>query len=110
MAVLSGPIVRDRAWFFDGLEIEYDNIYIKELSEGANTNELVRGSNLLKAQVNLTSANILSGGLLINGLHSPYDGISALVPQQSTTNRDITAWLPYIRDQHSFHNGVATSG
>jgi hypothetical protein len=102
----SGPIVRDRAWFFDGLELEYDNIYIKELPEGANTNELIRGSNLLKAQVNLTAANILTGGLLVNGYHSPYDGISALVPQQSTTNRDITAWFPYIRDQHSFHHGA----
>ena len=102
----SGPIVRDRAWFFDGLEAEYDNIYIKELPKGANTNDLMRGSNLLKAQVNLTSANILSGGFLINGYHSPYDGISALVPKESTTNRNTTAWLPYIRDQHSFANGA----
>ena len=102
----SGPIVRDRAWFFDGLEAEYDNIYIKELPDGANTNHLMRGSNLSKAQVNLSSANILSGGLLVNGYHSPYDGISPLVPQQSTTNRDTIAWLPYIRDQHSFHNGA----
>ncbi|WP_263368103.1 TonB-dependent receptor [Edaphobacter bradus] len=102
----SGPIVRNRAWFFDGVEVEYDNIYIKELPADADTNHLTRGSNLLKAQVNLTSANILSGGLLFNGYHSPYDGISPLVPQQSTTKRDTTAWLPYIRDQHSFHNGA----
>ena len=28
----SGPVVRDRAWFYDGLETEYDNIYITELA------------------------------------------------------------------------------
>jgi hypothetical protein len=100
----SGPLARDRAWFFDGLEAEYDNIYIQELPTGANTNHLVRGSNLIKAQVNLTSANTLSGGLLFNDYHSPYDGLSSLVPQESTTTRDTIAWLPYVRDQHSFAN------
>ncbi len=102
----SGPIKPDRAWFFDGLETEYDSIYIKELPSGANTNNLIRGSNLIKAQVNLTTANILSGGFLLNDYHSPYDGISALTPQQSTTKRDTVAWLPYLREQHSFHNGA----
>ncbi len=91
----SGPIVRNRAWFFDGLEMEYDDIYIQELPSNADTNRLLRGSNLVKAQVNLTPANILSGGLLFNDYHSPYDGISSLVPQQSTTKTDTTAWLPY---------------
>jgi len=102
----SGPLVRNRAWFFDGLETEYDNIYIQELPANADTNHLIRGSNLVKAQVNLTPANILSGGYLFNDYHSPYDGISSLTPQQSTTKRDTVAWLPYMRDQHSFANGA----
>jgi hypothetical protein len=102
----SGPIVRDRAWYFDGLEVEYDDIYIRELPQGADTNHLIRGSNLIKAQVNVTPANIVTGGLLVNGYHSPYDGLSSLVPQQSTVTRDTTIWLPYVRDQHSFHNGA----
>jgi outer membrane receptor for ferrienterochelin and colicin len=102
---LSGPIVRNRAWFFDGFEMEYDNIYIQELPSNADSNHLLRGSNLLKAQVNPTPANILSVGLLANDYHSPYDGISSLVPQQSTTKRDTIAWLPYIRNQYSFANG-----
>ena len=102
----SGPLIRNRAWFFDGLETEYDNIYIQELPADADTNHLIRGSNLVKAQVNLTSANILSSGLLFNDYHSPYDGISSLTPQQSTTKRDTVAWLPYLRDQHSFSSGM----
>jgi hypothetical protein len=102
----SGPIVRKRAWFFDGLETEYDHIYIQELPPSADTNDLVRGSNLAKVQVNITPANILTVGFLFNDYHSPYDGISSLVPQESTTKTDITSWLPYIRDQHSFTNGA----
>ena len=102
----SGPIARNRAWFFDGLEVEYDNIYIQELPSNADTNHLLRGSNLVKAQVNLAPSNILSAGLLFNDYHSPYDGISSLVPQQSTTRRNTIAWLPYLRDQHSFANGA----
>ncbi len=103
---LSGPLVRDRAWFFDGVEAEYDNIYISELPSGADTDQLLRGSNLMKFQVNATPANIVSGGLLFNDYHSPYDGISSLAPQQSTTKRNTVAWLPYLRDQQSFHNGA----
>jgi hypothetical protein len=102
----SGPLERNRAWFFDGVETEFDNIYIQGLPSGADTDHLVRGSNLIKFQVNARPANIVSGGLLVNDYHSPYDGISTLVPEQSTTKRDTIAWLPYLRDQQSFHNGA----
>ncbi len=102
----SGPLVRSRAWFFDGLEAEYDDIYIQELPSGADTNHLLRQSNLMKFQANVMSTNILSGGLLFNDYHSPYDGISSLVAQQSTTKRNTIAWLPYLRDQQSFSNGA----
>jgi hypothetical protein len=101
----SGPIVRDHAWFFDGLEVEYDDIYISELPANADTNHLIRGSNLLKLQANASSTNSVTGGLLYNGYHSPYDGLSPLVPQQSTTKRDTTAWLPFVRDQQRLSNG-----
>jgi TonB dependent receptor len=102
---LSGPIQRDRAWWYDGLETEYDNIYISELPANADTDELIRGSNLVKVQDNLTAANILTAGLLYNNYHSPYDGISPLVPQQSTVKRNTIAWLPYLRDQQSLAGG-----
>ena len=102
----SGPLAQNKAWFFDGLEVEYDDIYIKELPSNADTDHLIRGSNLLKFQVNPKPSNIVTAGLLVNEYHSPYDGISSLVPQESTTKRDTIAWLPYARDQISFHNGA----
>ena len=102
----SGPLMRDHAWWYDGLETEWDNIYISELPANANTDELVRGSNLTKVQVNATQANILTGGLLYNTYHSPYDGISSLTPRESTVKRNTIAWMPYARDQQSFGGGA----
>jgi hypothetical protein len=102
----SGPIVRDRAWFFDAIDTEYDNIYIPGLPSNADTNRLFRAGNFVRFQINLGSSNSLNTALLVNDLHSPYEGLSTLVPQQSTTNHDIIAWLPYVRDQQSFRNGV----
>jgi hypothetical protein len=102
----SGPLKRDRAWWYDGVEVEWNNIYISELPANANTDELVRGSNLTKVQANLTPANILTAGLLYNNYHSPYDGISSLVPQQSTVKRNTIAWMPTVRDQQSFSDGA----
>jgi hypothetical protein len=102
----SGPIVRNKAWFFDGFELEYDNIVIGGLPSNADSNQLWRGSNLAKVQVNVTPRDILIGGLLFNDYHSPYDGLSTFTPQQSTVNRDTTGWFPYLREQHSFANGA----
>ena len=102
----SGPLVKDRAWFFDGLELEFADIYIRELPANADTDFVSRGSNLLRFQANTTPSNIVSAGLLYNLYHSPYDGISSLVPQESTTKRNTIAWLPYFRDQFSFHSGA----
>ncbi len=102
----SGPLKRDRAWWYDGVEMEWDNIYISELPANANTDELVRGSNLAKVQANVTQANILTAGLLYNNYHSPYDGISSLTPQESTVKRNTIAWMPTVRDQQSFGKGA----
>ena len=103
---VSGPVVRNRLWFFEALDTEYDDVYIPELPSNADTDHLIRAGNLLKFQANLGAQNTLAAGLLVNDYHSPYEGISAIAPQQSTDNHDILAWLPYARDQQSFKNGV----
>lgn len=102
----SGPIVRSRAWFFDAIDTEFDNNYVPGLPSNANTNHAVRLGDLVKFQVNLGQTNSLMVGLLGNDYHSPYEGLSAITPRQSTDNHDIIAWLPYIRDQQSFKNGL----
>jgi hypothetical protein len=106
----SGPLARNRLWFFEAVDAQYSDVYIPELPSNADTNHLIRGSNLLKFQQNLGPRNTLSASLLFNDYHSPYEGISAITPQQSTDKHDILAWLPYVRDQQSFKNGVMLDG
>jgi hypothetical protein len=103
---VSGPLVRGRAWFFDGFELEYNDQYFTGLPSNADTNHLLQGSDLLKLQTNLGSANSLTTALLVNDYRSPYEGLSNLTPQASTDKHDIIAWLPFLRDQQSFKNGV----
>lgn len=103
---VSGPIVRSRAWYFNSFETEYNDIYIPGLPDNADTDHVIRGSNLLKFQNNLGRANSLTTALLFNDYHSPYEGLSILTPQGSTDNHDIIAWLPYASDQQSFKNGI----
>ncbi len=106
----SGPIVRNKLWFFEAIDTQYSDIYIPELPANADTNGLIRSSNLLKFQLNLGAHNSLSTGLLVNSYHSPYEGISAITPRESTDKHDVLAWLPYVRDQQSFKNGVMIDG
>jgi hypothetical protein len=107
---LSGPLARNRAWFYDGLETEYDNIYISELPANADSDWLIRGSNVFKIQANASPKNIVTAAVLFNDYHSPYDGISSLTPQQSTTKRDTIAWLPYVRDQFAIRGALIDLG
>lgn len=102
----SGPIRRGRAWYFDGFDMELDNIFIAELPSDADTNTVWRESNLGKFQANLSPHNSLIGGLLFNSYHSKYDGLSSLTPQESTTRRNTIAWLPYFRLQHTSTGGA----
>lgn len=102
----SGPIKRGKAWFYDGLELEYSNVIIPELPDGVDSNRPWRGSNLAKAQVNLSPVNILTLGGIVNLFRSPYEGISPLTPQNSTARHDINAGFAFLKDQHTFHDGT----
>ncbi len=105
-ATLSGPIKKGKAWFLLAPDGEYDNNIIKDLPSGADSNPLWRVSNLAKAQVNLTEANILTGSFLINHLHADYDGLSLFTPKEATVNVVNGDWLGTIKDQHYFSNGM----
>lgn len=102
----SGPIRRNRIWFFDGIDPSYEDNYISGLPLNADMDPIRRATNLLKFQFNLGSRNSLTTALLWNVYHAPYEGLSAINPEASTVNHDILAYLPYVQDQHSFRNGV----
>lgn len=105
-AVVSGPIVKGRAWFFDSPDAEYDQDIFTELPANADRSTSWRLSNLAKVQVNITPANTLSGEFLVNAFHAPNFGLSAFTPLETTINARENAWIGTLRDQQYFRSGL----
>jgi hypothetical protein len=98
-ATFSGPLRKGRAWFLEALDGEYNLDVVKELPAGADQNPSWRVSNLSKAQVNLTSSNILTTSFLVNGYRSDHAGLSPFDPLETTVNRRESAYLFTAKDQ-----------
>lgn len=102
----SGPIRKNKAWFFDGFDLDYASNYIVGLPADADTNPSWQESNLSRFQSNITPRNNFIVALLFNDAYSPFSGLSTLNPQVSTVKSNTVAWLPYVRDQQLFSNGA----
>lgn len=102
---LSGPIEKGKAWFFDALEGEYDNIIITQLPDGQDSDYYWRAGNLAKIQTNLTSRNILTGSFLYNYVNDQYAGLSLFSPATSNPDDVETAYIGTLKDQHYFQGG-----
>lgn len=96
---LSGPIKKGRAWFSDSFDIQYTNSVIEDLPKGEDRSESWRTSNHLSTQVNITPANILYSGFLINVWTAPRNGLSALDPRETTVDRRSRQWFFHVKDQ-----------
>ena len=105
-ATFSGPLLKKKAWFFDGVGGTYTLTIVPELPEGADRATSWRVDNLLKAQVNLTERNILTASLLSNNFHSGNNGLSRFDPQETTRELDGHAYLATIKDQLYASNGA----
>jgi hypothetical protein len=102
----SGPIKKNRAWFMNAADGEYDLNLIRDLPPGANRGSAWRVSNLSKAQVNLTSSNILTANLLVNDYRSDHLGLSVFTPLPTTLDKRDSAELLMLKDQQLFPGGT----
>lgn len=105
-ATFSGPLLKKKAWFFDGAGGTYTLTIVPELPDGADRASSWRVDNLLKAQVNVTERNILTVSFLSNNFHSGNNGLSRFEPQETTTNLDGHAYLAMVKDQLYAANGA----
>jgi len=105
-ATFSGPLLKKKAWFFDGVGGTYTLTIVPELPDGADRATSWRVDNLLKGQVNLTERNILTASFLSNNFHSGNNGLSRFDPQETTTNLDGHAYLATVKDQLYASNGT----
>jgi len=98
----SGPIAKGKAWFYNAFEGEYDNVVFTELPREQDNNHILRVGDLLKAQTNLTSRDIVTTSFLVNDLHDQYEFLSPLSPQLSNPKDLEAAYVVSVKDQHYF--------
>ena len=103
---LSGPVLKGRAWFFNSLSAEYSKHVVEELPKGQDRTTRYGFSNLLRGQVNLTSSNILSSGILLNAFQAPRSGLSVLDPTETTVDLRARQAFFHLKDQHYFRRGL----
>jgi hypothetical protein len=95
----SGPIKKGKAWWFEGLGIEYDTNVNKDLpKQRANSSPLWRVDSISKVQVNPTPSNILTASFLINHQKVERLGLSLLTPPPSTTDQQSEIKMLSLRD------------
>jgi hypothetical protein len=104
-ATFSGPLRKNRAWFFNAIDGEYNLDVINELPRGADQNNAWRLNNLAKTQVNLSQSNILTAGFLFNLFHVNHAGLSQFSPIETTRELRQSAYLLTIKDQFYLANG-----
>ncbi|HEY6347889.1 MAG TPA: carboxypeptidase regulatory-like domain-containing protein [Candidatus Angelobacter sp.] len=94
----SGPIIKDKLWFYISHESEDDLNIIKQQPSGADTNPVWRTDDLLKFQFSPNARNTLSVFALLNNLDSDRNGISAFVPAATSVDTEQTNLLTGIKD------------
>ena len=103
---VSGPIRRQRAWFFHAGDGEYVQNVVDELPVGADRARTWRASALARSQLNLDPQNIFTASLLINRLWADHSGLSPLNPLPTTVDQRGAAYLLALKAQHYRTSGL----
>jgi hypothetical protein len=96
---LSGPIKKDKVWFFNGLDFNYRQNIINELPKGQDRSLTWALTNLFRVQANLTPGNVLTSGFLYNYLNLPKAGLSPLDPVETTLDQRARRYFFDLKDQ-----------
>ena len=102
---VSGPIQKNKVWFFDGADAFYDNLVIPQLPSGSDADKSWTASNLAKLQANVSSRDILTTAFLYNYLDDPHEGLSIFTPSPTTPQDRESAYVGTVKEQHSFAGG-----
>ena len=103
---VSGPILRGKAWFSDMASLEYTQSVVTGLPKNENTRSGWLGSNLLHAQFNLSSSNILYTDFLVNISDEGRVGLAPLSPVSTTSSVDTRQYFGSVKDQISLSHGA----
>ncbi len=95
----SGPILKNRAWFFNSLDLLYEENIIPELPVGQDRHVSWAVNNSLRVQAKLTPRQTLSSGFVVDYLNAPKSGLSPLNPLETTLDRRARRYFFNIKDQ-----------
>ena len=95
----SGPVVRNRAWFFNSLDLLYEENFVPELPPGQDRGVSWSLNNSLRLQAQLTPRQTLSSGFVVDYLYAPNSGLSPLDPMETTLDRRARRYFFNLRDQ-----------
>lgn len=95
----SGPILRQRAWFYNSADVQYIKSVVEDLPRGDDRTSSWRFSNMASTQVNVTPSQIVHAGFLVNAFTAPRTGLSVLDPWESTIDRRSRQYFFYAKDQ-----------
>jgi hypothetical protein len=103
---VSGPIVKGRAWFHNGLDAFYSNDIVHGLPTGQNRTSGITASDLARIQVNPTSSNIVTASFLANVAETSHDGLTILNPVETTSTQRQLLFVSSVRDQQYIGGGA----
>lgn len=98
---VSGPIVKGKLWFFDGLDGEYDNVIIPDLPSNQDSDRIWRGGNIAKVQTNVTTHDIVTGSFLVDWLHDDHFGMTTLAPPATRPSDNENVYVTSVKEQHA---------
>ncbi|HUK47960.1 MAG TPA: hypothetical protein VLW06_10225 [Terriglobales bacterium] len=98
---VSGPIVKGKLWFFDGLDGEYDNVIIPDLPSNEDSDNVWRGGNIAKVQANVTTHDIVTGSFLLDWLHDDHYGLTTLAPPATRPSDNENVYITSVKEQHA---------
>ncbi|HEY7351310.1 MAG TPA: TonB-dependent receptor [Terriglobales bacterium] len=98
---VSGPVVKGKLWFFDGLDGEYDNVIMPDLPAHQDSDTVWRGGNIAKIQANLTTQDILTASFLVDWLHDEHFGMSTLNPPSTRPSDNENVYVANLKEQHT---------
>src|SRR5205807_1736936 len=101
---LSGPLMKGRAWWFEGVELEYDLNNAVGVPRSAGRSPFWRGDSLSRLQFNASNSNVLSAEFLVNRSKAEHVGISRFTPIASTLDQQSTDYMLGLKDSSYFSN------
>ncbi|HLJ29237.1 MAG TPA: carboxypeptidase regulatory-like domain-containing protein [Candidatus Angelobacter sp.] len=94
----SGPVIKDKLWFYFSHEGEDDLNIIRQQPSGADTNPIWRTDDLVKFQFSPNARNTLTAFGLFNTFDSDRAGISAFVPAATSVDSQQANLFTGIKD------------